>query len=205
MRLKKSVLILFVFFAAVNLQAQVNFKPGLRGGLSLSTISEMHADYRPDFYFGGFGEINLTKKYALQPEITYVKQGSNNVERNYFDPVTQTNQIAYQDLRLDYLSLAMINKFTFGQGFQVLFGPSLDVRLSDNLVRRKNYNDFAFNLGLGYRMSSGLAFDVRFKKGFLDILDSDYYTNDSNNHYLFGDYNTNINFQIGISYSFKTK
>ncbi|KAF2511281.1 outer membrane beta-barrel protein [Flavobacterium foetidum] len=204
MKSKKSTLILFIFFAIANLHAQ-DFKPGLRGGLSLSTISEMHANYRPDFYFGGFGEINLTKKYALQPEINYVRQGSNNVARNYTNPETNTQSVEHLDLKLDYLSISMINKFTFGQGFQVLFGPSLDVRLNDNLVLRKNYNDIAFNLGLGYRMPSGLAFEARFKKGFLDILDSDYYTNDSNDHYLFGDYNTNINFQIGISYSFKAK
>lgn len=201
----KSAFFLVCFFTLANLQAQVNFKPGLRGGLSLSTISEMHADYRPEFYIGGFGEINLTRRYALQPEITYVKQGSNNVARNYYDPVTETNNVVYQDLKLDYLSLSMMSKFTFGQGFQVLFGPSLDVALQDNLVIRKTNNDFAFNVGMGYRMPSGLAFEARFKKGFLDILDSDYYHNDSNDHYLFGDYNTNINFQIGVSYSFDVK
>ena len=201
----KSAFFLVCFFTLANLKAQVNFKPGLRGGLSLSTISEMHADYRPEFYIGGFGEINLTRRYALQPEITYVKQGSNNVARNYYNPVTETNNVVYQDLKLNYLSLSMMSKFTFGQGFQVLFGPSLDVALQDNLVIRKTNNDFAFNVGMSYRMPSGLAFEARFKKGFLDILDSDYYHNDSNDHYLFGDYNTNINFQIGVSYSFDVK
>lgn len=205
MQSKKSAFLVFIFFAITTIQAQVNFKPGLRTGLSLSTISEMHSDYRPDFYFGGFGEINLTKRYALQPEINYVKQGANNVARNYTDSGNNTERIEYLDLKLDYLSLSIINKFTFGQSFQVLFGPSLDVRINDNLVLRKNYNDLAFNLGVGYRMPGGFAFEARFKKGFLDILDSDYYTNDSNNHYLFGNYNTNINFQIGLSYSFDGK
>ena len=205
MQSKKSAFLVFIFFAITTIQAQVNFKPGLRTGLSLSTISEMHSDYRPDFYFGGFGEINLTKRYALQPEINYVKQGANNVARNYTDSGNNTERVEYLDLKLDYLSLSIINKFTFGQSFQVLFGPSLDVRINDNLVLRKNYNDLAFNLGVGYRMPGGFAFEARFKKGFLDILDSDYYTNDSNNHYLFGNYNTNINFQIGFSYSFDGK
>jgi len=205
MQSKKSAFLVFIFFAITTIQAQVNFKPGLRTGLSLSTISEMHSDYRPDFYFGGFGEINLTKRYALQPEINYVKQGANNVARNYTDSGNNTERVEYLDLKLDYLSLSIINKFTFGQSFQVLFGPSLDVRINDNLVLRKNYNDLTFNLGVGYRMPGGFAFEARFKKGFLDILDSDYYTNDSNNHYLFGNYNTNINFQIGFSYSFDGK
>ncbi|OIV42505.1 outer membrane beta-barrel protein [Flavobacterium johnsoniae] len=203
---KKLAIAAFLFFAVVNIQAQVTFKPGLRAGLSLSTISEMHADYRPDFYVGGFGEINLSKRYALQPEINYIRQGSNNVARNYLELDTpQTERVIYQDLQVSYLSIAVINKFTFGQGFQVQFGPALDVLLNDNLAFRKTYNDLAFVMGLGYRMPSGLAFEFRFKKGLLDVLDSDYYYNNSNSHYLFGDYNTNVNFQIGVSYSFDVK
>lgn len=202
---KKLAAVLLLFFAVINIQAQTTFKPGLRAGLSLSTISEMHADYRPDFYIGGFGEINLTKRYALQPEINYIRQGSNNVARNFIDPNTQTEKIVYQDLQMSYLSIAVINKFTFGQGFQIQFGPALDVLLNDNLAFRKTYNDLSFVTGLAYKMPSGLAFEFRFKKGLLDVLDSDYYYNNSNSHYLFGDYNTNVNFQIGVSYSFNVK
>lgn len=201
---KKLAIAVFLFFAIINIQAQVTFKPGLRAGLSLSTVSEMHANYRPDFYIGGFGEINLTKRYALQPEINYIRQGSNNVARNFIDPDTQTERTVHQDLQMSYLSVALLNKLKFAQ-FQVQFGPALDVLLNDNLAFRKTYNDLSFVTGVAYKMPSGLGFEFRFKKGLLDVLDSDYYHNNSNSHYFFGDYNTNINFQIGISYSFETK
>ena len=200
----KLAIVVISFFAIASIQAQVSFKTGLRAGLSLSTISEMHADYKPDFYFGGFGEINLTKRYALQPEINYTRQGSNNVARNFTDPDTQSERVEYQDLQLNYFSVSLINKFTFGQGFQIQFGPALDFLVHDNLALRKTSRDLSFIAGLGYRMPSGLAFEFRLKKGFLDVLDSDYYTNDSND-YFFGDYNTNVNFQIGVSYSFDAK
>ncbi|UTN05366.1 PorT family protein [Flavobacterium bizetiae] len=201
---KKLAIAIFFFFAIINIQAQVTFKPGLRAGLSLSTVSEMHANYRPDFYIGGFGEINLTKRYALQPEINYIRQGSNNVARNFIDPDTQTEKTVHQDLQMSYLSFALLNKLKFAR-FQVQFGPALDVLLSDNLAFRKTYNDLSFVTGVAYKLPSGLGFEFRFKKGLLDVLDSDYYHNNSNSHYFFGDYNTNINFQIGISYSFETK
>lgn len=201
---KKLAIAVFLFFAITNIQAQVTFKPGLRTGLSLSTVSEMHANYRPDFYIGGFGEINLTKRYALQPEINYIRQGSNNVARNFIDPDTQTERTVHQDLQMSYLSVALLNKLKFAQ-FQVQFGPALDILLSDNLAFRKTYNDLSFVTGVAYKLPSGLGFEFRFKKGLLDVLDSDYYHNNSNSHYFFGDYNTNINFQIGISYSFETK
>ncbi|MFD1603274.1 outer membrane beta-barrel protein [Flavobacterium artemisiae] len=198
---KKLFFLLTVFFT-VHLQAQMSAKPGLRAGVSFSTISEMHADYRTDFYAGGFIEMNLTKHYALQPEITYSRQGSNNVARNYYDEVSQTDKVEYLDLNLNYLSLAAINKIKFAQGIQLQVGPTLDILLNDNLVVKKTQNDLGLVLGVAYESPSGFIFEARFKKGFLDILSSDYYQNDRNNDYLFGDYNTNINFQLGVSYSF---
>lgn len=203
MNFGKLIIALISFFALQNLQAQVTFKPGLRGGFTFSTISEMHATYKTDFYVGGFGEINIGKRYSLQPEITYNRQGSNNVARNYFD-ATNIERVEHRDLRLDYLSFALINKFTFGPGIQIQFGPVLDVLVYDNLAKRKTYNDLAFITGIAYRVSSELTFEARIKKGVLDVLDSDYYYNNRNN-YFFGDYNTNVSFQLGIAYSFGEK
>ncbi|WP_240478066.1 outer membrane beta-barrel protein [Flavobacterium sp. ABG] len=199
---KKIVFLLFVFFTILQTQAQVSFKPGLRGGLSLSSISEMHGDYKPDFYVGGFGEINLTKRYALQPEITYTRQGSNDVARNYFEAGTSIEKEERLDLKLDYLSLSLLNKFTFGPGIQIQFGPSLDVLVEDNLAITKNRNDISFISGVAYRFPSGLTIEARFKKGFLDVLDSSYYSNNSNNYYWLGEYNVNNSFQFGVSYIF---
>lgn len=200
--MKKRVLFFIAVFTVLNLQAQISVKPGLRGGFSFSTISEMHADYKTDFYIGGFSEIKITKIYALQPELNYTRQGSNNVARNYFDENTQSNRIEHLDLEINYLSLSVMNKFTLKQGLQFQAGPTLDILLNDNLAVRKAQNDLGLVLGVAYALPSGLTFEARFKKGLLDILSSDYYQNDSNNYYLFGDYNTNINFQLGVSYSF---
>ncbi|AXB55976.1 porin family protein [Flavobacterium fluviale] len=199
---KKVFLFIAVFFSVLSTEAQVSVKPGLRAGFNLSTISEMHANYKTDFYAGGFAEINITKHYALQPEINYSRQGSNDVERKYFDENTQTNKTEYLDLEINYLSLSVVNKFTLAQGIQFQAGPTLDILLNDNLAVRKAQNDLGLVLGVAYAMPSGLTFEARFKKGLLDVLSSDYYQNDSNNYYLFGDYNTNINFQLGVSYSF---
>ncbi|WP_163398598.1 outer membrane beta-barrel protein [Flavobacterium fluviatile] len=203
MSFKNIAVIVVSFFGLQQTQAQVSFKPGLRGGFTFSTISEMHANYKTDFYIGGFGVINIKKHYALQPEINYIRQGSDNVARNYYE--SNTERVEHRDLQLGYLSFSIINKFTFGPGIQIQFGPALDVLVNDNLAKRESYNDLAFITGIAYRMPSGLTIEGRFKKGALDVLDSDYYYNERNDHYLFGSYNTNINFQLGISYSFGGK
>lgn len=205
MNSKKLFLAIIAFFALQQTQAQFSFKPGLRGGFTFSTISETHSNYKPSFYVGGFGELNIKKHYALQPEITYTRQGSENVTRNYTDANSGIERTERRDLQLDYLSFAVINKFTFGPGLQIQFGPALDVLVDDNLARRKTYNDLAFITGIAYKLSSNLTIEARIKKGVLDVLDSDYYHNDRNDYYFFGDYNTNVNFQLGISYSFEAK
>jgi hypothetical protein len=184
-------------------QAQTSFKPGLRGGFSFSTISETRSSYKTDFYVGAFGEINISKIYGLQPEITYSRQGSNNVGY-YFNDNTQTEIVKFRDLQLGYLSFTLLNKLTFGPGIQIQFGPAVDVLVNDNLDKVEMYNDLALISGIAYRLPSGLTFEARLKKGILDVFDSSYY-NDRNDYYLFGSYNTNVNFQLGLSYAFGGK
>ncbi|MTH17805.1 outer membrane beta-barrel protein [Flavobacterium sp. LC2016-01] len=195
-------LTIVALFSVININAQVSFNPGLRGGFSFSTISETKSTYKTDFYVGAFGEINITKKYALQPEITYSRQGSDNV--GYYLDNTEPKTVKYRDLQLGYLSFTLLNKFTFGPGIQIQFGPAVDVLVNDNLDKVETYNDLSLITGVAYRLPSGLTFEARLKKGLLDVFDSSYY-NDKNDYYLFGSYNTNVNIQLGISYAFREK
>lgn len=204
--MKKIIVIAFILFTGIfTSNAQVTFKPGLRAGAGFSTFSNTRSSYKTDFYVGAFGEINLTRVYSLQPEITFNQQGSNNVKT-----VRDYNQsgivVEHNDLEIDYLTIAMINKFTFNGNFQVQVGPTLDFRLQDNLDVEKSDVDLSLVLGLGFKLTPNLTLEARFKKGFVDVLDSDYYSgNNSNNDYWFDDYNTNINFQVGLAYSFGGK
>ncbi|WP_456313764.1 outer membrane beta-barrel protein [Pseudomonas shirazensis] len=201
--MKKLFAIAFILLVSM-MNAQVTFKPGLRAGAAFSTFSNTRSDYKTDFYIGGFGEIKLTKIYTLQPEITYTKQGSNNVKTYIgYDENNGEDIIAYRDLEINYVSVAMINKFTFPGGFQVQVGPTIDFRTTDNLIYENSDVDLAFVAGFGYKVpSTGLTIEARVKKGLIDVIDSDYYGTNGNNDYWFGDYNTNIGFQLGVSYAF---
>ena len=203
MKYRNLLIAALVFFGFQQAGAQTSFKPGLRGGLSFSTISETKSSYKTDFYIGALGEINITKIYRLQPEITYSRQGSNNVGY-YFNDNNQNEIVKFRDLQLGYLSFTLLNKLTFGPGIQLQFGPAVDVLVNDNLDKVETYNDLALISGIAYRLPSGLTFEARLKKGILDVFDSSYY-NDRNDYYLFGSYNTNVNFQLGLSYAFGGK
>ncbi|KIO51144.1 outer membrane beta-barrel protein [Flavobacterium hibernum] len=199
--MRKITVIAFFLFASI-MSAQVTFKPGLRAGASFSNFSNIRSDYKTDFYVGGFGEIKLTKFYTLQPEITYSQQGADNV-KTIIRYNNGQDVIESRNLEIDYLSLAMINKFTFNGGFQLQVGPTLDFRVQDNLLYQKSDVDLAFIMGIAYKLKSGLTFEARFKKGLVDVLDSDIYESSrDNDEFWLADYNTNISFQLGISYPF---
>lgn len=199
--MRKLTVIAFFLFASI-MSAQVTFRPGLRAGASFSNFSNTRSDYKTDFYIGGFGEIKLTKFYTLQPEITYSQQGADNV-KTFIRYNNGPDVIESRNLEIDYLSLAMINKFTFNGGFQLQVGPTLDFRLQDNLLYQKSDVDLAFIMGIAYKLKSGLTFEARFKKGLVDVLDSDIYESSrDNDEFWLADYNTNISFQLGISYPF---
>jgi hypothetical protein len=200
-QISKGILILlFTFFGILQAKAQVSFRPGLRGGANFShftrgnnyyyydpynpsnNVSES-VDYttKTDFYLGFYGALKLSKYYTLQPEIDYSAQGS-----NYRS--STNNSI---NLDVDYLSFAVLNKFTFSDRFNVHFGPTLD------FVVDKNFNtdasvDMAFVLGAGISLTPNFGIEARVKKGIIPVIDYD------SSH-------TNVVFSLGATYTFDVK
>lgn len=219
--MKKAILICLFIGTAITGQAQVTIQPGIRGGINFSKFTNAETDRKADFFIGGLLAIKFTKFYALQPELTYSRQGAK--ETYYytdfdptFDPFVNSRTRRENKYSLDYLSLGIINKFTFGPGFQVMVGPSLDFKVSDNFASYavSNPQDFDLSLvaGVGFVLKNGLAFDVRIKQGLIDIFGYDYNNNyyyDENgsyyNDYTVDDVVLNQVIQIGVSYSFKMK
>ena len=201
--MKKITLIAFALFIGLaTSQAQMKVSPGIRGGLNLSTLTNIDDNsMKSDYYIGGLVEIKFNKYFTLQPEITYSRQGSEGREY-YFD----TDSFENTKYELNYVTLGAVAKFNFGgQGFHVLAGPSLDIKTSDNFGRY-GYDpigtDFAFVGGLGYSFPNGLTFEARFKQGFIDIYGYDGIDYDD---YYYDQVILNQVLQFGISYTFKVK
>ncbi len=199
--MKRIVIALLFFFGLTQVNAQVTFKPGLRAGLNLSKITQSDASTRTDFYIAGFGELKLTKYYTLQPEISYSKQGGNDVLVEVYNNQTGNYDAFKQDISVDYISFAIVNKFTFNDKFNMHFGPTIDFQAGQNRFTQSDV-DLAFLLGLGFNVTKDLSIEARLKKGIIDIYETDYF---SNNSYDVGNYNTNFLFQLGVSYTFDLK
>lgn len=197
-QISKGILILlFTFFGILQAQAQVSFRPGLRGGANFSHFtkgsdyyydvndpssggSNVHYDSKTDFYIGFYGALKLSKFYTLQPEIDYSSQGS--------EYRSATKNIK---LDIDYLSFEVLNKFTFGNSFNLHFGPTLDFAVDKNFNADANV-DMAFVLGAGINFTPNFGIEGRVKKGIIPVLD-------------FYDNHTNVVFSLGATYTFDIK
>jgi len=209
--MKKLVLAL-AFFAFAQTNAQVTFEPGVKAGYSASTITNIGADYRSDFYVGAYGLLKLTKVYNMQFEVMYLRQGATNYKwmevqnGNYNVQTVRTD-----DVKLNYISLNFINKFNVDK-FNFHVGPGLDIKVSQNPNEYLNYynndyyyNSFAYdsnvgidltlNLGLGYQITPNLGFEARMRLGLVEPVDF-------NGNYYFGDSNLNRSYLIGLNYTF---
>ncbi|HJY12101.1 MAG TPA: porin family protein [Flavobacterium sp.] len=201
--MRKITLLTFVLFIGLaTSQAQMKVSPGIRGGLNLSTLTNIDDNsMKSDYYIGGLVEIKFNKYFTLQPEITYSRQGSEGREY-YFD----TDSFENTKYELNYVTIGAVAKFNFGgQGFHILAGPSVDIKTSDNFGRY-GYDpigtDFAFVGGIGYSFPNGLTFEARFKQGFIDIYGYDGIDYDD---YYYDQVILNQVLQFGISYTFKVK
>lgn len=200
--MKKITLIAFVLFIGlVKSQAQVTVSPGLRGGLNVSTLTNIDDNRsKTDFYVGGLVNIKFNKYFSLQPELTYSRQGDEG--REYFGNGYNYRYVNYE---LNYLTLGAVAKFNIGgKGFHILGGPSLDFKIDDNYINSSPENfDLAIVGGVGYTLPNGLTFEARIKQGLVDIYGYDGI--DTDNDYYYNDVILNQVFQIGISYTFKIK
>lgn len=118
--------LLFIAFLAVGITAssygQKKFTPGIRGGLSLSTISNADADYKAGFYVGLQFPIHIAKFYTLQPELNYTMQGAKNANLDYIRNSSwnnswhnENNYAQSEDVNLAYIDINVINKFRFNK------------------------------------------------------------------------------------------
>ena len=159
--MKKLVLSILLVSIFGMVQSQVTFKPGVRLGLNIASISNIDDGSKTDFHAGIFGELKLGDVYALQPEINYTKQGS-------------------EHLDLDYLSISIANKFYILSDETPLFiliAPGMDFNLhgqtesySNEYGAGVNFDaDISFTGGVGYDFPFGLGVEARYKQGIIDV------------------------------------
>jgi len=189
----KKLLLLAILLCSILINAQTPVKPGLRAGLNLANFTNTNADYKTDFYVGGFVGLEFTRFYTLQPELYYSRQGSKGI---------------VNDAELNYITITVANKFypVRESGFNLMLGPSFAVKVSDNLENSFADQigfDFLLMSGMGYEFPFGLGIEARFNFGLIDIFG--FYEHYEYEEIEFEDLTLNKFFQFGLTYRFKTK
>lgn len=208
--MKKAFVLIFIFVLGFQANSQVTFKPGLRAGVNFSTLFNTDLDTRTDFYVGGLLAIKLAKRYIMQPEINYSRQGAKGEfygdRYDYFFPDPAMNGMREDKCySLQYLNINLINKFFIVEGFHATLGPSLDIKLYDNFDNFRDDiadTDIGFNFGLGYTTPIGITIESRIKFGMMDIFGHDYEYYDNNYSSGRQDVVLNAVMQTGLSYTF---
>lgn len=196
--MKKLLLTGLLLTISFTMFAQSKSQLGVRMGLNNAKVLNSGLDNKSGLYTGLFLAVRFTDGYTMQPEIIYSNQGGTASYRNG------------EDLNINYVSIALANKFfvSKNQGFHLILGPSLDINFDDNFINLINDNgdnleitpiDLAVFGGIGYEFDFGLALELRYKQGLIDLdfNDSGEYGGNAEENQL------NRVFQIGLAYKFK--
>ncbi|WP_273565337.1 porin family protein [Maribacter halichondriae] len=194
--MKRSIVAFLALFLSFSPIAMAQARPGIKMGLNSSNISKTRLDNKTGLYIGAFVKIPFGDYYALQPELLYSNQGG------------ASNSTEYGDIKINYLSIGVPNKFYVSKngGFHFMIGACLDINLENNFVSFTNGNidgeispiDIAAMGGIGYEFDFGLSLEARYKQGTISV---DFFGADD----LYEEAGSNLNgvFQIGAAYKFK--
>lgn len=203
----KKLSILFTLLLTLGLAAQAqtpNNRIGIKGGINASELAIKKnqidgQDNRWGFQAGVVAEINLSTRFAFQPELLYTTRGS-----DYRLPsgVNVKEDLGYIDLPLllKYKPLKFINIYA-GPQISFLTNGKYTYEAAGIEYERKNKDafhslDVGFALGLGVDFGQ-LFFDARYMNGLVNTL-----KDNDRDDFTGRDKGNNAGIQVSVGYFF---
>jgi len=180
-----------LLIAAVS-YAQNDISYGIKGGLNYSNLVYEFEDSNNDFldfnakvgfYAGGFINISLSDKFALQPELLYSSQGAK-LDIDYsqvliFDQNDPTFLENEEDVNVKQskLLLPILLQYKIGSDFSLFLGPQITYTLNfetevdsgDELVVSRFQDDDKIGIDvsarLGYKVSENMMIELGYFRG----------------------------------------
>lgn len=174
--MKKTIITLFVAFAAIEGFSQAQFAIGLKGGPNFAKfdVNDVNASFKnkTGFHLGTYALVKLGK-VGIQPEIIFSQQGSKFTFNN-------------EDLKsnFSYVNVPIMLKTYLVAGLNLQIGPQFgflteaggdivdengEVRpISKDLYKK---SDLSLGLGAGWDLPFGLTVDARYNLGLSKIED----------------------------------
>lgn len=214
--MKKILLSTVFLFSALSYAQDVKF--GAKVGLNISNLSGDVDDTKSliGAHLGGFAEISISEKFAIQPELLFSMQGA---KSEYSESDIDYSYSEETKTKLNYLNIPLLAKYYVADKFALLAGPQFGILMSakedyefsetlsgttdsgsESIDAKEFYKSLAlsFNLGASYSITENFFVDARYNLGLSSIAKD--YTDE------FGDstslkINNNV-FQFSVGYKF---
>jgi len=173
---KKILTIVSVFAVAMAVQAQTpakspagDFRFGFKGGYNLANIGGDVEDNKSlsGFHLGGFVEIPVSEKFAIQPEVLYSAQGAKYKETDF--------GVTYEwKTKLDYINIPVMAKYYVLDQLSIEAGPQFGFLVkaeADGEDYKEYTKSFEFGLGIGasYYFTENFFAGARYNLGLSNI------------------------------------
>lgn len=157
--MKKVFLATIVFsFIAIASQAQ-GVRLGAKLGANLNKITgkSFNEEFDLSYHFGGFLEIDLTKKWGLQPEV-YFNQATT-TRSSGFATIYTANPNANTNIKLNYLSIPILLRYNIGNMLTLNAGPQFSILMNNDKTLLQNGGE-AFKNG-DFAMAAGAQLNLK--------------------------------------------
>lgn len=171
--MKKIILSALAVFAFGFTNAQET-KFGLKAGLNIANQkfemqgSSVTGNSIVGVQVGGFAEIKIVDKFAIQPEVLFSTEGSK--------LKADGEEVLFN---LSYINIPVMAKFYPADKFSIQAGPQLGFLVSakgslnggskEDIKDGYKSTNFGLNLGAGYEFTDNLLVDLRYNFGLSDI------------------------------------
>lgn len=167
---------------------------GIKGGLNITTYAGgdyWDANSLVGFQVGGFAEIKIIERLAIQPEILFSTQGA-----------SLDTPLGDYDEKINYINVPVLAKFYITKQFTVEGGPQLGFLVSakqDGHDAKDDYKsiDTGFNFGAGYNFTDNVSVNLRYTVGLSNVLD---YEVDNADEYFDSPKNSVLALTIGYKF-----
>ncbi|WP_286966461.1 porin family protein [Flavobacterium sp. UBA4854] len=167
---------------------------GVKGGLNLTNFTgDVDTNLKAGFHIGGFAEIKIIDRLAIQPELLFSTQGAR------YNMIGGNQSGSY---KLNYINIPVLAKFYVTKQFTVEAGPQIGFLVSaksqdHDIKDAYKTADYGFNFGAGYNFTDHFSVGLRYTVGISGIYDHDY--EDFSDYY---DSTKNSNLQLSVAYKF---
>ena len=153
----KAKFVTLVFISILSTSAfPQSFKIGFKGGANINKLTgqSFNEQFSFGYHIGGFAEIGLGKKWAVQPEVLF---SQTNVDTSgSFSSVYQFNKVS--KVKLQYLSIPLLLDYKANRLITLQAGPQFGILINKSNTLVQNGKD-AFKSG-DFSMLGGVQLNI---------------------------------------------